>query len=1554
MITKNDLSAVKLSPTKKDYYQVWNELLETAKKLSERWDPTSTNESDPGIILLKVLTAVADKLNYNIDKNILEAFMPSAAQEESMRKLCDMMGYNIKYYQSATTDVTFSYLSSSDMPELPSTGLVIPQFTAVTNSDQDIHFVTLEPITLSPDNTSLSVTCMEGQLVQCETDEDNIISMAQIDDKMRYYLPEIQIAENGIFIYNISDGALSSRWAKVENLNTQKSGTLSYKFGFDSKLSRPYVQFPEDLAQIIEDGLLIYYLRTSGVNGNVSARTLTTFEAPTTDAWTDGEYSVSQFNVNNASAAVNGTNVETITQAYDNFKKTVGTFDTLVTCRDYMNKIYQLTTDAGRPLVSNCIVSDIRDDINKAQVLCSFNDYGICYLEQAIKNETTSKDLIEHFDLILYPFTTVYGLNNYKEFVDSFKYTSEPVNEIKADLQKLKTISHIFKVPEKSDVVCIKVYLKLNTQITTTYKVNVAEEAIILANIKEAIYKDFNMRKLDFGEEIPIEKISECIENADSRIKNINTLDLGLYYRFVTADGIEHRLGETEGTGNVIYNKLALRNILAGRIQLFNYNTDFKYDFSEASYPSSGIDPETGGSVTVITNYPTNADAHISKLSSECKIDLTPTTGEGGLIQLDKNELLRFRAPNLKTILTYPAYVNYFLKLKDNTETSNAKPATFQTFKTFMDAAGKNRWQGLANKVGDDYNVYFSASNTIRNQTDLNNLIAKYGAAFKVNTAGTGLEQISTYDSSIAVYYYFDITIETFLKPLTAYIVKQSYTYVEGGVTKTGYYTGIYRSLGASTKHIIGRLVDANFVKYQLCSIYPSVVNPLTDLYIQRTQSEGGDTYDGLGQDSILGGIAKNAQYTLKNGEYLLTNYTKSNSADSTTGATTTDTVINEYYGPGTTIRPNFNLNDSAKTVLAGGLNWNKTMGYDFTDTECPDGNPVGMLTLGTNEQIEIRELAKVKLSDNPTYLYWILNSSDTEITASKPYTLEDGEYIFYTDANKIDMAYYGAGTVVSITNGGRNPITIKTTSDKTEVSAEDILENGLTAIPWEVFNLNDVDYIELTEYQYINIAEGDKVDIKASDVSFVPATPKVLTSKWQTCITNNTIKYYIDGAATKLPPIDIQVKDSSGNITKLTWEVSSKLNFNIGPNITQTLNKRDSITVTETNGGLLSTYTIKPLLVNNKLVPISIKTNWTCQSSAKDIITEVRNNDGVNISNAMIKVFKDSPVGVQEVGETNTDVVSYPVDIHNVNGTWTSISTKFIKDDYVVLNINVPKKSFGLLMIYVANGSDLTENAYIKTDATPVIFNYPHRTHAEFIADPTLSSSWTWWENGYVKDTVNCYKNSSANKFYKNYDAVTRTFSNEINPEQNKIYIDLMTEEPYTKYTWNGTAYEKITGDEPSTKDYYKYCLRKGINVIKFKTGCVIRLYSDPKQNEVLILSDTDIVKITDKNPFGFNTALLNYQQTGSTATGMTPEISLAYDLWKADPNHQFYYNCLVDSSSAIDLNTALLGTDDAELLSSPETWFDYNNINNKFVIAEIDADYLDTGVRITKASKL
>ena len=400
MITQDELNAVRLSATKKDFYQIWNELLDLASKISERWDPQNTNESDPGIVLLKVLTAVADKLNYNVDINALEVFMPSAAQMESMRKITEMLGYNIKYYQSATTNVKITYTLNTSSPIQ---GVwKIDKFTNIKDVDDTINYVTLAERYINENEYSVEIPCIEGELIECETDNDNIVSLLQLDDNNRYYLPETQIAENGILIFNVNDGQESEPWESVYNLNTQPLGKPCYKFGYDSKENLPYIQFPDDISNIIEDGLRIKYIRTNGVNGNISARTLYKMEKPVSwqilnedeEANTDKPYlNPDNYIVTNPSAAKNGANVETLTDAYNNFKKTIGTFDTLVTCRDYMNKIYQLTmsqTDTT-PLVSNIIVSDIRDDINKAFTLCTFGSHGIEYKNTA-RNEFASAE----------------------------------------------------------------------------------------------------------------------------------------------------------------------------------------------------------------------------------------------------------------------------------------------------------------------------------------------------------------------------------------------------------------------------------------------------------------------------------------------------------------------------------------------------------------------------------------------------------------------------------------------------------------------------------------------------------------------------------------------------------------------------------------------------------------------------------------------------------------------------------------------------------------------------------------------------------------------------------------------------------------------------------------------------------------------------------------------------------------------------------------------------------------------------------------------------------
>lgn len=736
MLNRNEITTLSLSPTNKDFVQIWNELLEVAGKLSERWDPTSTNESDPGIVLLKALTGIADKLNYNIDKNILEAFMPTAAQEDSMRKLCDMLGYNIKYYRSAKTNVTIKHhsneLSEEEDAELQK-GLPIPKFTILTNSDQDINYFTINqtPVFISADTPIQTIECMEGQIVKCESINDNsVILPSQISELNRFYLPETQIAENGIFVYNVfydsvtDDIVEGDIWGRVENLNIQPRGSRVFKFGFDSYAGRPYLEFPADYSTLFRDGIFIYYARTSGANGNISANTLTNIELPTVKVLGCGDWekvSAENFSVDNAFAATSGSNIETIEQAYTNFKKTIGTFDTLVTCRDYMNKVYSMLDPYyGTPYVSNILVTDIRNDLNRAITICSCDDAGIYYKEKPLKKLVNKKvtipavlenksillnkpefkasdktwrlggtdgmvlsgtalvgagtdfndrkkadsngvyldtnsqcwaikqngveyittlkavsavpvtvseyePLIDHFDLVLYPYKNYKQVKAYYKDIatnynESFKYTTDTLTDITAGLtdDKLSTIAHNFISPEPGDVVSINNYLRLNATIATNSKVSEDEGKTIIANIKMALANAFNMRELNFGEEIPFDAIVDVIEKSDSRIRIASLNEPAVYTTFSVLNDnpdnpiIEYAVASnwlTEEdatsisalkhkdsiTGEVIsfyntneakeyYNKLTLRNILAGRVPLFKYNNKFSTNFAEAIY----------------------------------------------------------------------------------------------------------------------------------------------------------------------------------------------------------------------------------------------------------------------------------------------------------------------------------------------------------------------------------------------------------------------------------------------------------------------------------------------------------------------------------------------------------------------------------------------------------------------------------------------------------------------------------------------------------------------------------------------------------------------------------------------------------------------------------------------------------------------------------------------------------------------------------------------------------------------------------------------------------
>lgn len=723
MITQKDWEPSNKSYISKDFRTVYTEILDIAKKLSEKWEPTSSNESDPGIVLLKLLAFVADKNNYNIDKNVLECFMPSATQETSMRKLCDMMGYNMKYYRSATTEVSLLYTA-----DLQGEGVSYVTLNAldysVTDEDNNITYVLTDNVTFTNDtkSTTFRVKAIEGKINTLTVSDSDYIQLVNLDDNNRIYFSESMIAENGIYIQNREE--IGNYWKLVDNLNTIESGNKVFRLGYDSSRNLPYIQFPLDIATLIKDGLLIRYITTSGSAGNVRANYLTRLTS------IPSEIDENYLTITNQNAALNGADVETINEAYNSFKKTVGTFDTLVTCRDYANKIYNLMGSNNQPFVSNVQVADRRTDINYMDKVVTYSNYGI-----TTKYEENGED-ITPFDLCLYPLNPIYSAYTLASYRNSFKplfdttaiqYAIEDYKTISHDYKTLKsdidlnviykksfesepaeleavdyytraevggeyiyTIVHnpvladwdsyyqvdYYTIASYPDIYCFKNYYKLSANITTTAKVDIFERQAILDNINTALYMNFNARQVDYGYEIPYDMIKEVILEADARIKSVDLYEpeLSTYamYANVGATGTKY-FGITED---------APFHEAAFEVPLFTESDDVEIvKAAEDAYLDIVVKNITAGNISLFSynndfeysygqSISNNASTsgHYQTLNSPLYNNVMKIGTEAIINHVDfysqpyelkDNEVVQLLAPNLTTELTYSYMISF-------------------------------------------------------------------------------------------------------------------------------------------------------------------------------------------------------------------------------------------------------------------------------------------------------------------------------------------------------------------------------------------------------------------------------------------------------------------------------------------------------------------------------------------------------------------------------------------------------------------------------------------------------------------------------------------------------------------------------------------------------------------------------------------------------------------------------------------------------------------------------------------------------------------------------
>ena len=663
-----------LSYINKDFESIWDEILETVPKLTNKWKPNEANESDPLVVLLKELAIIADKLNYNIDKNILELFPATLTQERSAYNVYESLGYSPDWYVSATTNITLTYNgmvgdslpTSIDGVTVNTTTVTLPQFTTLSNDDQTTTYVTLAPVNIYVGIVSnYTVPTIEGTINDFEINGSTQITSANLDSQNRLYFTENNIAQNGIFIsydpdftsYSYIDENDSSTndttaWLRVDNLNQYMAGSRVYKLGIDAVTNNVYIQFPDDIGNLIQNGIYIKYILSSGEEGNVGRGDITLFlndinlEIPYTDTG-DGTAATiinSNITINNTQATQNGSDPLDIDEMRSQFNKIVGVFDTLVSLRDYENYIYEYEYSTGDNIVSNIKVSDRYNDLHDTLTYITMDTESGDMSETTDVISNNNEALMTAYDLRLYPLYPVESINNKNDFDVTFNLGEALPNDYLNVLQDniedmlndsgVKCISHNFVLPRDP----IRVNYDLEGQIYLQSVVSSTEAASILSSVEQRLFETLNARELNWGEMLDYGTVVDNIKAADDRIQyvalnaiNYNSIDDGN----ITTDF------------NVI-----VRNILAGN-KAWTEFSPFSYNYNQIG----------------TTTYPSNND-QITSIQTTIYGNGTSGAITGNAYLVNKNETLSILIPQYNQVTQYGNYL-YYVAIGTGTIPSN-------------------------------------------------------------------------------------------------------------------------------------------------------------------------------------------------------------------------------------------------------------------------------------------------------------------------------------------------------------------------------------------------------------------------------------------------------------------------------------------------------------------------------------------------------------------------------------------------------------------------------------------------------------------------------------------------------------------------------------------------------------------------------------------------------------------------------------------------------------------------------------------------------------------
>ena len=319
MPAANELA--RLDFTRLDRNQLLDELTGRIPSLTSKW--TDVGPSDLGRILLELTAAIANVILLRADLNANETFLATARQRESVYQSVRLIGYRPSSRISSLATLTFSVDTAHTL------SVSIPKFTSVSTAGVEVTmFYTSSDATLNAGDLSVSVSAKEGSLVTEQFTSDGS------QPSLVYRFRNNDAGKNTV---EVSIG--TTIWKEVKNFLLSDSTSEHYVLRFDAD-DYGEVVFGDGAAGLIPPPgtVEVRYLRSSGIEGNVGAGTIT----KTQTALTDSGGARVALSVTNTGAALGGSDRQSLDRIKDLAPANLAALGRAVTKPDYIALLEQV------------------------------------------------------------------------------------------------------------------------------------------------------------------------------------------------------------------------------------------------------------------------------------------------------------------------------------------------------------------------------------------------------------------------------------------------------------------------------------------------------------------------------------------------------------------------------------------------------------------------------------------------------------------------------------------------------------------------------------------------------------------------------------------------------------------------------------------------------------------------------------------------------------------------------------------------------------------------------------------------------------------------------------------------------------------------------------------------------------------------------------------------------------------------------------------------------------------------------------------------------------